>query len=191
MLVLLDDGVFGLGQDLDQGVAVEGFQDYGYREAAHHFGDEAEFEEVVGGYVGGGAAGDGGGAAAAGEESQAGGAGAGAGFHHFVEAVKGAAADEQDVAGVDLQKFLVGVLAAALGGYVGGAAFDDFQQFLLDALAGYVAGDGGVGALFAGDFVHLVDVDDALFGAGDVPVGGLDQAEEDVFYILADVAGFG
>ena len=85
----------------------------------------------------------------------------------------------------------MGVLASALGRHVGGAALNDFQEFLLDALAGNVAGDGGIGALFAGDFVHFVNVDDALFGAGDVPVGGLDQAEQDVFYILADVAGFG
>ncbi len=56
--------------------------------------------------------------------------------------------------------------------------------------AGDVAGDGGVVAL-AGDLVDLVDVDDAPLGALDVVVGGLDEVEEDVLHVLADVAGLG
>ena len=42
----------------------------------------------------------------------------------------------------------------------------------------------------AGDLVDLVDVDDAGLGAGTSPAD-LDQAEQDVLDILADVAGFG
>ncbi len=44
---------------------------------------------------------------------------------------------------------------------------------------------------FARHLVDLVDVDDALLGPLDVVVGGLDQLEEDVLDILADVAGLG
>src|SRR6185312_13928613 len=42
-----------------------------------------------------------------------------------------------------------------------------------------------------GDLVDLVDVDDPGLGLLDVVVGGLDQLEEDVLDVLADVAGLG
>ncbi len=43
----------------------------------------------------------------------------------------------------------------------------------------------------AGDLVDLVDVDDAGLGALRVEVGGLDELEEDVLDVFADVAGLG
>ena len=43
----------------------------------------------------------------------------------------------------------------------------------------------------ARDLVDLVDVDDPRLGLLDVVVGGLDQLEEDVLDVLADVAGLG
>ena len=107
----------------------------------------------------------------------------------LVQPLEGAAADEEDVAGVDLDVFLVGVLAPALGRHVGDGALDDLQQRLLHPLAGDVAGDGRVVGL-AGDLVDLVDVDDAGLGPGDV-AGGLDQPQQDVLDVLADVAGLG
>ena len=81
-----------------------------------------------------------------------------------VETDERAAADEQDVARVDLQEVLLGVLAAALGGDVGHGALDDLQERLLHAFAAHVARDGRVVAL-ARDLVDLVDVDDAALGA--------------------------
>ena len=82
------------------------------------------------------------------------------------------------------------MLASALGRHVGDGALQDLQQRLLDALAGHVAGDGDV-ARRAADLVDLVDVDDALLGALDVEVGGLEQLQQDVLDVLADVAGLG
>ena len=82
------------------------------------------------------------------------------------------------------------VLAAALGRHVGDGALEDLQQRLLDAFAGHVAGDRGVVGL-AGDLVDLIDIDDPALGAGDIEVGGLDQPQQDVLDILADVAGLG
>ena len=82
------------------------------------------------------------------------------------------------------------MLAPALGGHRGLGALDDLQQGLLHALAGHVAGDGGVLAL-AGDLVYLVDVDDAPLGPLHVVVRGLQQVEDDVLHILAHVAGLG
>src|SRR6516225_1855646 len=58
------------------------------------------------------------------------------------------------------------------------------------ALARDVAGDGGVVGL-ATDLVDLVDIDDAALGPLDIVVGGLQQLQDDVLDILADIARFG
>ena len=108
----------------------------------------------------------------------------------LLEPGEGATDDEQDVGGVDLDELLVRVLAPTLRRHRGGGALEDLQQRLLDALAGDVAGDRRVLAL-AGDLVDLVDVDDPGLGLLDVVVGGLDQLEQDVLDVLADVAGLG
>ena len=107
---------------------------------------------------------------------------------HLVEVGERAAADEQDVRRVDREELLVGVLAPALGRHRGGRPLEDLQQRLLDALARHVARDRRVVGL-AGDLVDLVDVDDPRLGLLDVVVGRLDQLEEDVLHVLADVAG--
>ena len=98
--------------------------------------------------------------------------------------------DEQHVGGVDLDELLVRVLAPALRRHRRLGALEDLEQRLLHALAGHVTGDRRVLAL-AGDLVDLVDVDDPGLGPLDVEVGGLDQLEQDVLDVLADVAGLG
>ena len=113
-----------------------------------------------------------------------------AALDHLVEADERAAADEQDVGRVDLEELLVRVLAAALRRHVGDRAFEDLQQRLLDAFARDVAGDRRV-LVLAADLVDFVDVDDALLALLDVAAGGLQQLEDDVLDVLADVAGFG
>ena len=106
----------------------------------------------------------------------------------LVEAGERTTADEQDVRGVDLDELLVRVLAAALRRHGGGGALQDLQQRLLHALPRDVARDRGVLGL-AGDLVDLVDVDDAGLGLLHVVVGRLDELEQDVLDVLADVAG--
>ena len=91
---------------------------------------------------------------------------------------------------VDRQELLVRVLAPALRRHRGGGALEDLQQRLLHALAGDVARDRRVVGL-ARDLVDLVDVDDPGLGLLDVVVGGLDQLQQDVLDVLADVAGLG
>ena len=103
---------------------------------------------------------------------------------------EGPAADEQDVGGIHGSEFLVGMLAAALRRHIGNRAFEDLQQRLLHAFAGNIAGDGRV-LILASDLVHFVDVDDAGLGASHIAVGGLQQLEDDVLDVLADVTGFG
>ncbi len=82
------------------------------------------------------------------------------------------------------------VLAPALGRHRRHGPFHDLEQRLLHALAGDVAGDRRVVRL-ARDLVDLVDVDDAALGALDVVVGRLQELEDDVLDVLADVAGLG
>src|SRR2546428_386579 len=105
----------------------------------------------------------------------------------LLEADEGAAAEEQDVRGVDLDELLVRVLPPALGRHVGHRALEDLEQGLLDALARDVPCDRGVLGL-ARDLVDLVDIDDAALGPLDVVIRRLEQAQDDVLDVLADVA---
>src|SRR5262245_23153248 len=88
----------------------------------------------------------------------------------LLEPIEGAAAHEQDVGGVDLQEFLLRMLASALRRHRRDRAFHDLEQGLLHTLARDVAGDRGVVGL-AADLVDLVDIDDAALGALDIVVG--------------------
>ena len=108
----------------------------------------------------------------------------------LVEPDEGAAADEENLLGVDLDVFLMRMLAAALRRDVAGGAFENFQQRLLHAFAANIAGDGDVVGL-AADLVDFVDVNDADLRALHVVIGVLQQPQDDVLHVLADIAGFG
>src|SRR6516162_1146016 len=108
----------------------------------------------------------------------------------LLEPIEGTSAHEQDVGGVDLQEFLLRMLAPALRRHRRDGAFHDLEQGLLHTLARDVAGDRGVVGL-AADLVDLVDINDAPLGALDVVVSGLQQLEDDVLDVLADITGFG
>ena len=83
-----------------------------------------------------------------------------------------------------------GCLRPPCGGTLAIGAFQNLQQRLLHAFAGNVAGDGRV-LVLAADLVDFVDVDDAGLRAAHVAIGGLQQLQDDVLDVLADVAGFG
>src|SRR5213592_2570612 len=189
LLVLPGEGVLRFLQDADQRRLVELLKGGDDREPAHEFGDQPELEQVLGlhlvqevahaalvltPYIG----------------AEAHSLDPDAPADDVVEPDEGPPADEKDVGGVDLQELLLGVLAAALGRDAGGGALDDLEQRLLHALARHVAGDRGVVAL-ACDLVDLVDVDDAPLALLDVVVGVLEEREDDVLDVLADVAGLG
>ena len=82
------------------------------------------------------------------------------------------------------------MLSPALRRHVADRAFQNLEQRLLHALAGHIARDGRVFTL-ARDLVDLVDVDDTALGLFDVVVGVLQQTDDDVLDILANVAGLG
>ena len=113
-----------------------------------------------------------------------------AAFDDFLNALKRTAADEENIVRVDLDKFLVRVLAPALRRDVGDRTLDNLQQRLLHTLAGNVARDGGILAL-AGDLVDLVDIDDATLGKLHIVIRRLQEAKQNVLHIVADIARFG
>ncbi len=82
------------------------------------------------------------------------------------------------------------MLSSTLRRNVGDRAFQNLQQRLLNAFARNVAGDRGIFVL-APDLVDLVYIDDALLAALHVPIGVLQQPQNDVLDVFADVAGFG
>ena len=88
------------------------------------------------------------------------------------------------------REFLMRMLAAALRRNIGDGAFQDLQQRLLHAFARNIAGDGRV-LVLAADLVDLIDIDDARLAALHVPIGVLQQPQDDVLDVLADIAGFG
>src|ERR1019366_6686244 len=196
LLILLDDGVLGLGQNLDQGGAIQVLQHGAHRQTADEFRDETELDQIdrlgLTEQIDIAPPADAGGTADGlfliGQEAHA--LLAGAARNYLFQTHESAAADKQDIGGVHGREFLVRVLAAALRGDVGNGAFQDFQKRLLDALARNVAGDGRVLVLTA-DLVDLVDVDDALLALLHVAIGRLEELEDDVLHVLADVPGFG
>src|SRR4051794_9309323 len=108
----------------------------------------------------------------------------------LVDSGERSSADEEDVRGVDLDELLVRMLAPTLGRHRRRRPLEDLQQRLLHALARDVTRDRRVLGL-AGDLVDLVDVDDPGLGLLDVVVRGLDQLQQDVLDVLADVPGLG
>ncbi len=82
------------------------------------------------------------------------------------------------------------MLAATLRWDVGNGAFQNLQQCLLHAFARDVTRDGGV-LVLAADLIHLVNVDHAGLRPAYIAIGGLQQLEDDVLYILTYVTSFG
>src|SRR4051794_19412884 len=187
--ILLHERVLRLDQDLDQRFLVEVHQRRDHRQAADELRDQAELQQVFGLAIlqrlarlalvrsrHMGAETDRLALQAVGDD--------------LLETRKGAAADEQDVRRVDLQELLLRMLAPALRRNGRGRAFHELEQRLLHALARYVARDRRIVRL-AADLIDLVDVDDAALRLFDIIVGGLEQLEDDVLDVLADIAGLG
>src|SRR5208282_3171624 len=188
-LVLLHQRILRLGEDALEGGLVEILQCRDDGKPADEFRDEAVLQQILGldlaedfallailrrQHLGGEA--DRGRTAPRGDD--------------LFEAGEGAAADEQDVRRVDLEEFLLRMLAAALRRHARDRALHDLEQRLLHALARHVAGNRGVVGL-ARYLVDFVDIDDAALRALDIVVRGLQQLQNDVLDVLADVARFG
>ncbi|MBM2842912.1 MAG: hypothetical protein HW404_749 [Anaerolineales bacterium] len=192
-LVLSHQRIARLGQDRAQRRPVERFDADGHRQAADQLGDQSVVHQVVGvdqpqqfGLAHRGRVLR---VACSGEAEAA--ASADAVADDFGQPAERPAADEQDVARVDLDELLLGMLAPALRRNVDRGALDDLEQRLLHPLARDVARDAGIVARLAGDLIDLVQVDDAALGPLDVEVGRLQEPQQDVLDVFADVTGFG
>src|SRR5205807_754907 len=113
-----------------------------------------------------------------------------AALDHTLQPDEGAAADKEHLRRVHADVFLLRMLATTLGRHVANGPFQDFQQRLLHTFAGNVAGNRDVFG-FAGDLVDLININNAALSAFDVVIGVLQQAQNDVLDIFADVAGLG
>ena len=111
-------------------------------------------------------------------------------LNDFIETDERAATNEQNLLGINLDVFLMRMFAAALRRNIAGAAFQNLQQSLLHAFAGNIARDAHVVG-FAADLVDLVDVNDADLRSFHIVIGILQQSQNNVFHIFADVACFG
>ena len=144
-LELLDQRIARLGEDRFEGLLIEGLEHRTNRDPADEFGDQAVLHQIVRFQVAQHLAGLlillTGAAVAGFTRDKADGIAAHAALDHVIESHKGTTADEQDLAGIDLDAVLVGMLAAALGGNVGHGAFQHLQQGLLDTFSRDVAGD--------------------------------------------------
>ena len=169
----------------DEGVLFELAQRRDHREAPNKLGDQTELAEI--------------GALDLLDEipmasflllldrrSEAHGLGGGTSLDDLLDACERASTDEEDVRGVHLQEVLLGMLPSTLGRHRGDRPLQDLQERLLHPLARDVAGDRGVVTL-SSDLVDLVDVNDSTLRPLDVMVSVLQQAHDDVLYILADI----
>ena len=109
-------------------------------------------------------------------------------FDDLFNPIERAAADEQNVRGIDLDEILVRMLAPALRRHAGDGAFQDLEQRLLHAFAAHIARDGDILAL-AGDFVDFIDVHDAALGEFHIVIRVLNQAEQHIFDVFAHIPG--
>ncbi len=190
LIVLLHEGVSGLGQDLHEALLVKLVQGRYYGEPSHEFRYHAVLHDVLGfdpvdefrkrllvqlaqGF---------------GRKTErlfpyplA---------YHVFNAYERAAADEKDVRRVHLYELLLRVFSAAFGGDIGYRALHQLKERLLNALARHVPRYGRAVAL-PGDLVYLVYIDYAFLALLDVIFCVLQKAEYDVFDVLADVTGLG
>ena len=83
-------------------------------------------------------------------------------LNDLFEARESAATNEQHVGGVDLNEFLVRMLATTLWRNRSNGSFENLQQCLLNTFARHVTSNAGV-FCFTRNLVDFVDVHDALF----------------------------
>ena len=188
-LVLLDQRVLRLSQDPHQRRRIERGQADDHRQAADELGDQAELEQVVVGDMCEQLVQLRPAECAVSLEADTHVVAGQALFDVRFEPFERPTTDEEDVRRVDLEEILVRMLSPTLRWHVGDAALDDLEQRLLDAFTGDITGDARVVALTR-NLVDLVDVDDPAFGLCNVEVRRLDQVEEDVLDIFANVARF-
>ena len=109
--------------------------------------------------------------------------------NNLIETNKGSTTDKEDVGGVNVDKFLLRMLAAACWRHARFSSLQNLQERLLNSLTGNISGNGEVFCLTS-NFVNLVDVNNANLRALNVSVSRRDEFQKNVFNILANITGF-
>jgi hypothetical protein len=186
---LLHHRVLCIGQNRDHLVFGKGVEATDHRQSSNEFGNHSKSEQVFWFHV----------ADSLLSQSFFHFQGRAAKAHHlltdallddFVEPDKRAAANEKNLLSIDLDVFLMRMFAAALRRNVAHTAFQNFQKRLLHSFAGDIPRDAHVIG-FAADLIDLVNVNDADLGSFHIVIGILEQSQNNVFDVFADVAGFG
>src|SRR5262249_9184925 len=143
-LVLLNDGVARTGENLDECSFVEIIEDADDGQTADEFRDQAEADKILRfGFLqqlSVTLAGFGKLALFLLAGAEAHGLFADTTGHNLFQADESAAADKQDVGGIDRCEFLVRMLASTLRRHVGDGAFKNLEKSLLNAFTANVAG---------------------------------------------------
>ena len=189
LLVLPDQGVLRLGQDADQRVLVERVERRQHRQTADELGDHAELDQVVAGHLA--------------EQ-----------FAQLLFAVARSCAPKPMVLRPMRRAMMLSrptnvppqmnrmfdvstwmyCCSGCLRPPCGGTLLTVPSSILSRACCTPSPETSRVMLTFwlrLGDLVHLVDVDDAALGRLDVEVGGVQQLQQQVLDVLADVAGLG
>ena len=82
----------------------------------------------------------------------------------MLQSSKGTTADKQDIGCINIDKLLMRMLTSSLRRNAGNSTFKDFQQSLLNTFTGNITGNGNVFG-FTGNFVNLVDIDNAALSS--------------------------
>ena len=184
-LVLLNQGIFRFGQNADQVLfcqLVEGRKD---RQAANQLWNDAKFLDIisnnmlhVGIFLSNGCV----------IVTKTDDFFTQALLNDFFDAVKGPTYNKEDVLGIDMNHFLLGMLTPALWWNAGHCSLDNFQEGLLNPFTRYVTGNGDILPFF-GNLINLIHVDDTTLGPVNVEIRRLKELEQDIFYIFSHIAG--
>ena len=90
-------------------------------------------------------------------------------------ALKGSAADKEDISCVDLDKVLMRMFAPTLRWHISDRSLNNFEQGLLNAFARDIACNRRI-VRFTGNLIDLVNIDNAAFRTRYIEISRLDQA---------------
>src|SRR4029077_8662508 len=110
-------------------------------------------------------------------------------LNNFIEADESAAANEKNFLGINLDIFLMWMLASTLWWNIACAALQNLQQSLLHSFAGDIASNAHV-VSFPADLVDLVDVNDPDLRSFHIVIRILQESQNNVFHVFANISGF-
>ena len=116
--------------------------------------------------------------------------GAKAAVNDLIETKESSSADEEDVLGIDLDVFLLRMLASTLRWNTAGRPLQDLEKGLLDPFSGNIPGDRGAVRLTA-DLVNLIDINNADLGLLHIVVRILKKPQHNVLHILPHITRLG